>query len=63
VQAAWIEKAMIIENAKFEESVNKALFEVVKLTEKRETVLLISESSVPFANDSTEQPGSKFLFF
>lgn len=62
VQAAWIEKAMIIENAKFEERVNKALFELVKLTEKNETLLLISESSVPFANDSTEQPGSRFLF-
>jgi len=62
VQAAWIEKAMIIEDTKFEESVNKALFEVIKLTEKNETLLLISESSFPFANDSTEQPSSRFLF-
>ncbi|NPA44767.1 MAG: hypothetical protein GXO49_04465, partial [Chlorobi bacterium] len=62
VQAAWIDKAMIIERAKFEEKVNKALYEVVKLTEKRETILQISESSVPFSKDSAELTRSKFLF-
>ncbi|MCF6365920.1 MAG: HAMP domain-containing histidine kinase [Bacteroidales bacterium] len=61
VQAAWIEKALIIEEQEFRESVNKALFEVVKLTEEREAILQISESSVPFSKDSTETPGS-FLF-
>jgi len=62
VQAAWIDKAMIIEKAKFEEKVNKALYEVVKLTEKRETIIQISESSVPFSKDSAEITRSKFLF-
>ena len=62
VQAAWVDKAMIIEKAKFEEKVNKALYEVVKLTEKRETILQISESSVPFSRDSAELTRSKFLF-
>jgi len=61
VQSAWIEKALIIEEQEFRESVNKALFEVVKLTEEREAILQISESSVPFSRDSTETPGS-FLF-
>ena len=62
VQAAWVDKAMIIEKTKFEESVNKALYEVVKLTEKRETILQISETSVPFSKDSSELTRSKFLF-
>ncbi len=62
VQAAWIENAMIIEEQKFTESVNKALFEVVKTAEEREALLQITQSSVPFSKDSTGLPGSKFLF-
>ena len=62
VQAAWIENAMIIEEQKFTESVNKALFEVVKTAEEREALLQITQSSVPFSKDNTGLPGSKFLF-
>ena len=62
VQAAWIENAMIIEEQKFTESVNKALFEVVKTAEEREALLQITQSSVPFSKDSAGLPDSKFLF-
>jgi len=63
VQAAWIDKALIIEEQQFRENVNKALFEVVKLTEEREAIIQISEPSLPFSNDSAEySPVSKFLF-
>ncbi len=62
VQAAWIEKALIIEEQQFEGKVNKALYEIVKQIEENEAILLISESTVPFSKDSTEHMGSKFLF-
>jgi len=62
VQTAWIENAMIIEEQKFTESVNKALYEVVKTADVREALLQITKSSIPFSEDSTELSGSKFLF-
>lgn len=62
VQAAWIENAAIIEEQEFSKRVNKALYEVVKTIEVREALLQITQSSVPFSNDSNELSGSKFLF-
>lgn len=62
VQAAWIEKALIIEEQQFKDKVNKALYELVKQVEENETIIKISESTIPFPKDSTEQTGSKFLF-
>ncbi len=62
VQAAWIEKALIVEEQEFREKVNKALYEVVKITEEREALLQITQSSVPFGKDPAQLSGSKFLF-
>ena len=62
VQGAWVDNAMIIEEQQFKESVNKALFEVVKIAEEREAVKKIQESTIPFSKGSTEFPDSKFLF-
>ncbi len=62
VQIAWVDKALIIEEQEFSDRANKALAEIVKIAEERETLLQITHSSVPFGKDTVEYSGSKFLF-
>ncbi len=61
IQMKWIDNAMIIEEQKFREKVNKALFEIVKVAEEREALLELTQSSVPFSEDKVMKD-SKFLF-
>ena len=62
VQLAWVDKALIIEEQEFRDKVNNSLFEIVKIAEKREALLQITHSSIPFGKGTAELSGSKFLF-
>jgi two-component system, OmpR family, phosphate regulon sensor histidine kinase PhoR len=64
IQMKWIDNAMIIEKQKFREKVNKALFEIVKVSEEREALYQLTNSTVPFGKKDTalSLKDSKFLF-
>jgi two-component system phosphate regulon sensor histidine kinase PhoR len=64
IQMKWIDNAMIIEQQKFREKVNKALFEVVKVAEERDALYQLTNSTVPFGKKDTAASikDSKFLF-
>ncbi len=62
VQARWIENALIVKEQQFSQTVNKALYEVVKKIEEIETVLQITNETVTFSTDSTELNNSVINF-
>ncbi len=57
VQARWIENALIVKEQEFGRVVNKAMFEIVKKIEERETIMQITNETFSFSSDSADMPG------
>lgn len=62
VQAQWIENAMIVKEQQFNQTVNKALFQVVNKIEERESILQISNETITFSTDSAELKKARVMF-